>query len=411
MREELLAHLTAIYDEEMAKLNDSAAALAETNRRFGDSGKLAHELEISLPWSERISFAVERHFGWRAPESAARYCVRLGINFGICMACCCSLPLLIESLLINKYNTADWWMLVRLCGLFLFWLPASMAVLTWIYFQLRDAMWGAFGCRKSPLRMLAFAGMMAAFAFLFMLVFLTIEEWNLGRQGILGFASGDGSGGGCHFLYHQCATQRAERNLRYDMGEFESRHLRYYPSRDLQRSLGTGNSGIARIKSHRLAKGFGGRFENRFGNVVSVRAVGNGDVQIHFRVLCDAFEKFFDQLGRKSPGHGFAIQRSVENERCPAGKIEGDLGERFIHGNNRPAVAVDASLIAERFFDGLTEDNPYVFDRVVSVDVQVAVGFDVEIDQAVASQKVEHVVKKTYAGVDSGFAGAVEIKG
>jgi Clp amino terminal domain, pathogenicity island component len=183
MREELLAHLAAIHEEEMAKLNDSAAALAEANRRFGDSKKLARELESSLPWSERLSFAVERHLGWRAPESAARYCMRLGFNFAICMACCIALPLLIESLLINQYNTADWWSAMRVCGLFLFWLPVCVAVLTWIYLQLRDAMWGAFGSRKSALRVAAFAGVMVAFMFVFTLLFLAIEAWSLGAAG------------------------------------------------------------------------------------------------------------------------------------------------------------------------------------------------------------------------------------
>ena len=149
MREELLAHLTAIYEEEMERLNDSATAATEANRRFGDSKKLACELENSLPWSERLSYAVERHLVWRAPESATRYCLRLGINFALCMACCIAVPLFIESLLINQYNSPDSWMVVRLGGLFLFWFSACLAILTWIYLKMRDAMWGVFGSHKS----------------------------------------------------------------------------------------------------------------------------------------------------------------------------------------------------------------------------------------------------------------------
>lgn len=94
------------------------------------------------------------------------------------MTCCIALPLFIECLLIDQFNSAQWWLVVRLGGLFLFWLPAGIAVLTWIYLKMRDAMWGAFGSRKSLLRVTVFASAMAAFTFVFMLLFLSIEAWN-----------------------------------------------------------------------------------------------------------------------------------------------------------------------------------------------------------------------------------------
>ena len=39
MREELLAHLTGIYEEELARAGDEAAARAEAVRRFGDPAR------------------------------------------------------------------------------------------------------------------------------------------------------------------------------------------------------------------------------------------------------------------------------------------------------------------------------------------------------------------------------------
>ena len=45
MREELLAHLTAIYEEEKARLHDSAAAISEAKKRFGNPQELSRELE------------------------------------------------------------------------------------------------------------------------------------------------------------------------------------------------------------------------------------------------------------------------------------------------------------------------------------------------------------------------------
>ena len=77
MREELLAHLTAIYEQEYSRLDNSEAALNAAVRRFGDPAELARELEAALPYHERLSHLMERWFAWRAPESVFRYSLRL----------------------------------------------------------------------------------------------------------------------------------------------------------------------------------------------------------------------------------------------------------------------------------------------------------------------------------------------
>ena len=58
-REELLTHFTSIYDEEQERLRDSAAAMREAVKRFGDPTELAHEFTGALPASERRSHYVE----------------------------------------------------------------------------------------------------------------------------------------------------------------------------------------------------------------------------------------------------------------------------------------------------------------------------------------------------------------
>ena len=49
MREELLAHVSAVFDEEAAKLGDEHAALAQTKQRFGNPDELAGQLLRSIP--------------------------------------------------------------------------------------------------------------------------------------------------------------------------------------------------------------------------------------------------------------------------------------------------------------------------------------------------------------------------
>jgi hypothetical protein len=53
MRQELLAHLTAIFEEERARGGDEQLALAQAVRRFGDPADLTRDLQASVPRLER----------------------------------------------------------------------------------------------------------------------------------------------------------------------------------------------------------------------------------------------------------------------------------------------------------------------------------------------------------------------
>ena len=60
MREELLAHLWAIYDEELGRLGDEEAALREAKQRFGHPAGLSGELQKSVPFLERVFLALSQ---------------------------------------------------------------------------------------------------------------------------------------------------------------------------------------------------------------------------------------------------------------------------------------------------------------------------------------------------------------
>lgn len=71
MREELLAHLGEIHQDEISRTGDSSVAIDAAAARFGDPLELGRELDASVPTSERIAYYVERWIAWRAPESVA----------------------------------------------------------------------------------------------------------------------------------------------------------------------------------------------------------------------------------------------------------------------------------------------------------------------------------------------------
>ena len=89
MREELLAHLTRLYEEELARTGDPQLATTDAIGRFGDAGSLTCELQASVPRLERwayFSVPVGGPLRRRRGESPIRYVLRSngwGLLFGV----------------------------------------------------------------------------------------------------------------------------------------------------------------------------------------------------------------------------------------------------------------------------------------------------------------------------------------
>lgn len=91
MREELLAHLTGIYDEERGRLGDDALALRRAAERFGDPATLAAELQATVPAVERVLGTSVAGPGWewravrwfhpRPGEGGVRHAARVAAVF------------------------------------------------------------------------------------------------------------------------------------------------------------------------------------------------------------------------------------------------------------------------------------------------------------------------------------------
>jgi hypothetical protein len=60
MREELLAHVTAIFEEEIETSSNERIALERTGQRFGDPQELSRELESSIPVLNRLRGHLEQ---------------------------------------------------------------------------------------------------------------------------------------------------------------------------------------------------------------------------------------------------------------------------------------------------------------------------------------------------------------
>src|ERR1700722_8286441 len=75
MREELLAHVSAVFEEETHACVDEPAALARTVERFGDAADLTGQLQATVPARDAFDRFVD-HVWYRPGEPTLRRAVR-----------------------------------------------------------------------------------------------------------------------------------------------------------------------------------------------------------------------------------------------------------------------------------------------------------------------------------------------
>jgi len=74
MREELLAHVSGVFEAELAQLGDERAALERATQRFGSPAEVTSQLQGSIPASDWIL----RYWEGRPEEPALRSALRIG---------------------------------------------------------------------------------------------------------------------------------------------------------------------------------------------------------------------------------------------------------------------------------------------------------------------------------------------
>ncbi len=111
----------------------------------------------------------------------------------------------------------------------------------------------------------------------------------------------------------------------------------------------------------------------------------------------------------KAP-NSFGREFGAEHEKRPPRHVERDAGQRLVHRQEAVGVAGQTLLVAERHGEGLPQGNADVLDRVVVVNMSVALGADGEINQGMARELVEHMVEEPDPGRNVGNARPVEIE-
>jgi hypothetical protein len=120
MREELLAHVSGAFEDELARVQDEHAALERTRVRFGNPTEMANELQESV----RISDGVWRFWEGRPGESALRFALRC-----ISMLAAIGLPIFGAVLIAAGWDRAwTYEEVVAVCSRLVFLLPVFVGL-------------------------------------------------------------------------------------------------------------------------------------------------------------------------------------------------------------------------------------------------------------------------------------------
>ncbi len=74
------------------------------------------------------------------------------------------------------------------------------------------------------------------------------------------------------------------------------------------------------------------------------------------------------------------------------------------------AVTRQPFFIANRFGQRLTERNAHVLNGMVGIDMQITARIDLQVDQAMPGNLIEHVIEESYARRQLGLARAFQVE-
>ena len=116
-------------------------------------------------------------------------------------------------------------------------------------------------------------------------------------------------------------------------------------------------------------------------------------VHVGARAEREAVEKIMDELGLQIADTRDA---DLEVDDCvrPPSEIDRGNRKRLVHRHDEIAGAVDAPPRAHSFGNSLAERNPEILHGVMLIDVEIAVGFDPEIERPMTRDELEHVIQK-----------------
>ena len=131
------------------------------------------------------------------------------------------------------------------------------------------------------------------------------------------------------------------------------------------------------------------------------------DVEVHLRSIAEALEEMQEHLGGHIP-YPLAMELGMPLQPGASAEVECHGAQTVVH-RQRVAIALDATLGAQRLQQTAAQREGGILDGVVLVDMQVALGADGQVDAAMLAYLLEHVVEEAQPRADVGMAIAIEV--
>ena len=117
------------------------------------------------------------------------------------------------------------------------------------------------------------------------------------------------------------------------------------------------------------------------------------DVQRDQSVIGQPLKELVRQIDIESANHG-ALEINMKFKPRTPRKVDHNTRQGFIERHIGVAVAAQTFLVAERLGQRLTDRDTDILDRVMRVDMQIALGFDLKINQTMTGNLIKHVIEK-----------------
>ena len=144
--------------------------------------------------------------------------------------------------------------------------------------------------------------------------------------------------------------------------------------------------------------------------MVRVLATQVVDVQRHAAVVDQTLEEFIEKIDIEIADAATG-KLDIHFQAGTAGQVDHHARQRLVQRHITVAVTTNALLVAQGFCQRLAEGDADILHRVVRINVQVTLGMDIDIDQAVTRHLVEHVLEKRQTGIQLALAGAIQVDG
>ena len=143
--------------------------------------------------------------------------------------------------------------------------------------------------------------------------------------------------------------------------------------------------------------------------MVRIGAIQLADMKRQAAVVHDSHKKFLHQFGVVGADFlGWNLQAKAE--MGATGTIQNHLHQCFIKRCHKVTEALDATPMTQRLSQSLTHGNAHILIGVVIIDMGISDGLDLQVDQTMAADLMQHVIEKGDTSAGLAVPAAIQVQ-